>query len=742
MASTYSTDLKLELMITGENAGTWGTKTNSNLNLLQQAIAGYQAISIAGGSQTTALVMSNAEISTARNAVVKLTGTITGNQIVTIPNGIEKTYIIENGTTGAFTVQFTTVSGTGPTFSTTDKGIKIVYSDGTNVVDVNANLSGPTLASDLDVNGKSIISTSNGNIVLAPNGTGDVQLDADTVRIGDSNANATLTTNGTGDLILNTNSGSNSGSITIKDGVNGDIEITPNGSGVVKLDGLSYPTTDGSADQVLKTNGSGVISFGTISSSPTQLVQSIPLKTGASYTAGQLASINASGEITTFPVLNTFGTARTNSNSTAYSTINDNGATAIRFTTSGSLSSSTATYTGIAISNSTNPTTGGTTVDDSQFVANGGSAGAIAIGSDKFLGFLRGSRAELCPGSDGRVGLYVITVNNSTGNCTKGTNRDFSSTKASINFTTTAFEIARITPNLFFFNWQNDGNSTAKGILTISGTTITYTADNDAEGFSGANGSNTILTTNNIIGYGTAGNWKTAAFTASPAGIGTVTTTAQVGDYLSNGAWAKMGVLGTDTADYVITTYTNTSGAARYITYSVNQTTGALTQVETGPLTDINNATADTFVFKDKNSFIGRGSSANGTSFAFTNGAKNNPTFNTPYTFGVMRYNSSDLFYSFSTSLSGFPTNTGYTVVAYGTDTFNYVGVAKTTDSTSPIDIVTDGVANGFTSLTPGTIYYATTPADGTVTTSSASGLLIGKAISSTEILLQRSNAQ
>ena len=93
MASSYSTDLKLELMVTGENSGTWGDKTNTNLNLLQQAIAGYEAISIAGGAQTTALVMTDATISNARNAVIKLTGTITGNQVVTIPNGIEKTYI-------------------------------------------------------------------------------------------------------------------------------------------------------------------------------------------------------------------------------------------------------------------------------------------------------------------------------------------------------------------------------------------------------------------------------------------------------------------------------------------------------------------------------------------------------------------------------------------------------------------------------------------------------------------------
>jgi hypothetical protein len=141
MASSYSTDLKLELMVTGENAGTWGTKTNTNLNLLQQAIAGYQEVSIAGGAQTTALAMSDATISNARNAVIKFTGTITGNQVVTIPDGIEKTYTLSNGTTGAFTVEVKTVSGTGTTFSTTDKGIKLVYSDGTNIVEINSSLS-------------------------------------------------------------------------------------------------------------------------------------------------------------------------------------------------------------------------------------------------------------------------------------------------------------------------------------------------------------------------------------------------------------------------------------------------------------------------------------------------------------------------------------------------------------------------------------------------------------------------
>jgi hypothetical protein len=148
MASSYSTDLKIELMVTGENAGTWGEKTNDNLNVIQQAIAGYGEQDIAGGAQTTALTIANSPtLSVARNIVIKLTGTISGNQIVTVPNGIEKTWIVSNGTTGAFTVEFKTVSGTGTTWSATDKAIKILYSDGTNINAVDITTLSGTVAS-------------------------------------------------------------------------------------------------------------------------------------------------------------------------------------------------------------------------------------------------------------------------------------------------------------------------------------------------------------------------------------------------------------------------------------------------------------------------------------------------------------------------------------------------------------------------------------------------------------------
>jgi hypothetical protein len=97
----------------------------------------------------------------------------------------------------------------------------------------------PQLGGDLDVNTRKIVSTASGNIELQPDGSGDVYLTADTIRVGDNNANVTITTNGTGDLILNTNAGSSSGSITIEDGSNGDITLAPNGTGRVEILGTA-----------------------------------------------------------------------------------------------------------------------------------------------------------------------------------------------------------------------------------------------------------------------------------------------------------------------------------------------------------------------------------------------------------------------------------------------------------------------------------------------------------------------
>ena len=132
MANTTSTNLKLTVQATGENSGTWGQITNTNLLILEQAIGGYDAIGVTSGATLT---FSNGVLSNGKNQILKLTGTITSNVDVVIPDSIEKTYTVENATTGAFTVTFKTTSGTGVTWTATDKGTKTLYSDGTNILE-------------------------------------------------------------------------------------------------------------------------------------------------------------------------------------------------------------------------------------------------------------------------------------------------------------------------------------------------------------------------------------------------------------------------------------------------------------------------------------------------------------------------------------------------------------------------------------------------------------------------------
>ena len=312
MASTY-TPLGIELMATGENAGTWGTKTNTNLNIIEQISGGYSAQSIAGGAQTTALSVSDGSTGAVMShRMIEFTGSITGNQIVTIPLDAQTFYFLRNSTSGAYTVQFKYVSGSGSsvTFSATDKGDKVVFAtanDGTNpdIKEVALGLTSivedtsPQLGGNLDTNSFNIafddahgITDENANeqlffsttgsainylnvtnaaasgdpklsalggdtnidLAISPKGSGEVV-------IGTGSANATLTSSGAHDLVLDTNSGTNSGNITITDAANGNITLTPNGSGKVVVDVLTFPNADGSANQILTTNGSGVLSF-------------------------------------------------------------------------------------------------------------------------------------------------------------------------------------------------------------------------------------------------------------------------------------------------------------------------------------------------------------------------------------------------------------------------------------------------------------------------------------------------
>jgi hypothetical protein len=131
MASTYSSDLKIELMATGENAGTWGTKTNNNLNLVQQSVAGYQEIDVASTDVT--LAMTDGTISNARNMTLKFTGTLAANRTVNFPASIEKLFNVIDGTNHAgYTLTFKVTGQTG--FLLCEGNNYICHANGTDIV--------------------------------------------------------------------------------------------------------------------------------------------------------------------------------------------------------------------------------------------------------------------------------------------------------------------------------------------------------------------------------------------------------------------------------------------------------------------------------------------------------------------------------------------------------------------------------------------------------------------------------
>jgi hypothetical protein len=222
MASTFSTDLKIELMATGENSGTWGTKTNTNLDLVQQAIVGFENIAIT--STNTTLLMTDATISPARNAVLRFTGTITANCTVFVASGIEKPYTLENATSGAFTVALNQVGGASVIFGATDKTTKLVYLNGTDAVDLGiVNLTAPQ--------------TLTNKTLTTPTLTSPVINEID-----DSNGNEeiifTATASAVNELtVANAATGANPNITASGSDANIGINFTPKGTGAVTFNG-------------------------------------------------------------------------------------------------------------------------------------------------------------------------------------------------------------------------------------------------------------------------------------------------------------------------------------------------------------------------------------------------------------------------------------------------------------------------------------------------------------------------
>jgi len=275
MASTY-TGLGVELQATGENAGTWGTKTNTNLQIIEQISGGFTQQAVSDSGDTDLSVTDGGTGATLAHRMIEFTGSLTAGRNVTIPIDVQTFYFLKNSTSGSQNVTFKYVSGSGNSVAVAPSSTKVVFAtanDGTNpdilelpagdvtltgtetltnktltspkigtsVLDTNGNELALLTATSSAVNEFTIANAATGNDPTLSATGGDTNIDiaikpkgsGETV-FGSGAGNATLTTSGAHDLILDTNSGTNSGTITITDAANGDITIAPNGTGQAK----------------------------------------------------------------------------------------------------------------------------------------------------------------------------------------------------------------------------------------------------------------------------------------------------------------------------------------------------------------------------------------------------------------------------------------------------------------------------------------------------------------------------
>ena len=212
MASTYTDNTGIEKPGAGEQSGTWGTTTNTNFDIIDRALNGVGTITLSGTTHT--LSTSDGSLSDGHYRVLILSGSPSGTNTITIsPNDQDKVYLVFNnsGQSAVFS------QGSGSNATILNGATAWIYADGAgsgaavkavpaDLVDDNT----PQLGGNLDVNGNSIVSVSDGDIAITPNGTGDVIIDGIKYPQADGNANEILTTDGSGQLSFTALGSSNS----------------------------------------------------------------------------------------------------------------------------------------------------------------------------------------------------------------------------------------------------------------------------------------------------------------------------------------------------------------------------------------------------------------------------------------------------------------------------------------------------------------------------------------------------
>ena len=228
MASTY-TALGVELMATGENAGTWGTKTNTNLNIIEQISGGYATQAVGDSGTPTALTVSDGSTgATMSHRMIELTGSISGARVVTIPLDAQTFYFLRNSTSGAYTVQFKYASGSGDTFtfSATNKGDAVVFAtanDGTNPDIYTLPAGTVTLTGTQTLTNKTLTSPKIGTNILDTNGNELINL--------------TATSSAVNEITLANAATGNAPTITAAGETNVSLNLVPKGTGTLQGNG-------------------------------------------------------------------------------------------------------------------------------------------------------------------------------------------------------------------------------------------------------------------------------------------------------------------------------------------------------------------------------------------------------------------------------------------------------------------------------------------------------------------------
>ena len=428
MASTYSTNLGIELLGSGEQSGTWGTTTNNNLgNLLEQAVSGYGTAAVTTGA-TTIITLPNGASGTARNMVITVTGTGGANTFLEVPASKAKLYIIFNGATGAFTVKPTGFSG----ISVPASAKAILYCDGTNIVDATNYFSSLTLGAALPVaSGGTSLTTLTANNVILGNGTSAPQFVAPTTSGNILTANGTTWASATpaylgtvtsvavsgGATGLTTSGGpiTSAGTITLA----GTLAVANGGTGATATTAYAVYTgnsagtgfaaiANGTTNQIFTATTSGAPSWsssftGNVTGNATNVTGTVVVANGGTGVTSTTAyGVLCGGTTSTAAVqsvaVGTTGQVLTSNGASALPSMQNSGTV-----TSVAVSGGT---TGLTTSGGPITTTGTITLAGTLAVANGGTNATT----------VSGARASL-----GLAGTVLQIVNSQTGAVSTGT---------------------------------------------------------------------------------------------------------------------------------------------------------------------------------------------------------------------------------------------------------------------------------------------------------------------------------